>query len=82
MNTIYKLIKYELNSIEEEVVAEDFDLETIAQRALTRSQQDGDYYHYRIDTYENDQWVGKCRWFNNGREITEEIIKAALGGIR
>lgn len=75
---IYKVFSYTLGS-DDKLELEETDLDTAVLRAMFISKELGEGYGVRLDTYERGVWVGRCRWFQNGKEITEEIIKKVIG---
>lgn len=74
----YKLKRYSLVSTEEELIAENDDQSILVTKANELSDK-SDYWTYRIDTYDGDVCIGKFRWFNNGKEITDDLIWAVNG---
>lgn len=77
---IYKVFSYTLGS-DDKLELEETDLDAAVLRAMFISKELGEGYGVRLDTYERDIWVGRCRWFQNGKEITDELINLVVESV-
>lgn len=75
--TTYKLNRY--NFDEEIVCFESENPENVAKKALMLSATDNGEYTYRMEAWEDGEMVGDFRYFQDGKEFTEEIIKMVMG---
>jgi hypothetical protein len=77
---MYKLNRY--NHWDEDggyVCFEDVNAEIVANKALELCGLDKpNTYTYRMETWEGNQMIGEWRFFQDGREFTQDIIKAVL----
>ncbi|RNB59357.1 hypothetical protein EDM57_04235 [Brevibacillus gelatini] len=73
---IYKLNKYDW--VHDFYCYEGTDPEKVAQKAIELSTESGDFYTYRMETWENGELKFQFRFFQNGRELTSDLIKAFL----
>lgn len=81
--TKYKLIKYGLG-IEEEEVFESFKLGDAVLAGITLSHEDAEhigFYTYRLEKWIDYKLQMGFRYFNNGRDVTDEFRAAILGSI-
>lgn len=70
----YKLFKYSLGGYEREI-ASGTDESMIAEHAISLSSFDEPYmYAYRLEAWVDDNHVGGWRFFQNGREFTQDIL--------
>lgn len=73
---IYKLKKYAW--IDEELVYEHESEENVVSKALELSKESGNDYTYRMETWEDGQLKFQYRFFQNGHEFTQDILRAVL----
>lgn len=78
-NIAYKLNKYTFGDYEE-VVFESEDQEIVIKEALERSAKDAEtmkyLYAYRIEAWKDNKMIGGWRFFQDGREFTNDLKKA------
>ncbi|MFL1672667.1 hypothetical protein ABTW76_06345 [Paenibacillus dendritiformis] len=72
----YKLFKYDYTG-DEKFIIESEDEKVIEQEALLQSLLDN-RYTYRIETWNDEEWVGRNRFFHEGEDLTQKIINSIL----
>jgi hypothetical protein len=73
---LYTLNKYTLHSVEE-FVTENENKDIVIEKALTESSKDD--FTYRVETWESGEMIGEWRFFQNGKEFTDDIRRMLLG---
>lgn len=71
----YKIDKYNL-AVECGYCFEHEDKEVVAAEALKLCTEDKGKYTYRMETWEGNKMIGGWRFFQNGREFTNQILDA------
>lgn len=72
----YKLFKYDYTG-DEKFITESEDEKVIEQEALLQSLIDN-RYTYRIETWDDEEWIGRNKFFHEGEELTHKIINSIL----
>lgn len=70
----YRLIKYDWAS--QQLCYEHEDVGNVTAKALELSKTSGNDYTYRMETWENDHPKCQFRFFQDGREFTQDIVGA------
>lgn len=73
---IYKLKRYAWD--EAELCFEHTDKELMESKALEMSEESGNTYTYRLETWIDDELKMGFRFFQNGREFTQDLRNACL----
>lgn len=72
---LYALQKYYFG--DQVLVGVHHEQQYLIELALTESKED--YHTYRLETWDNGKMIGGCRFFSDGREFTEMVVKAIMG---
>ncbi|MGG1659580.1 hypothetical protein [Brevibacillus sp. NRS-1366] len=74
----YKLNKYShWDEDDESVCFEHTDDDIVTKKALELCSKEKPYtYTYRMETWEDEKMIGSWRFFQDGREFTQDILNA------